>query len=200
MPNMNRGHSRPHVNRKANLSVWRIVLIYAGFASLWILFSDRAVALFFSDAIAITLVSMVKGWLFVAVTSFFLYGLIRRLVDSLERATDSILQSQSALQATLDALPDLLFEVDRDGLIYNYHSHRSDLLAAPPEAFLGKSFANILPPDVAETCFQAMDEADRLGYSTGKIYALQLPQGTRWFELSVSPMTDAEMSAIDTAQ
>lgn len=174
-----------------NLAVWRIVLIYAVFASLWILFSDRTVALLLRDPAAITLVSMLKGWLFVAVTAFILYRLIKRHVETLEQATNAIKQSESTLQATLNALPDLLFEVDHEGLIYNYHSHRSDLLAAPPEAFLGRSFAEILPPGVVEVCFKAMGEAELKGYSAGKIYALNLPQGIRWFELSVAPMTEA---------
>ncbi|MDO8931601.1 MAG: hypothetical protein Q7U97_04340, partial [Rhodocyclaceae bacterium] len=54
-----------------------IVLIYAAFAALWILLSDRAVALLFSDPAQITLASTVKGWLFVVVTSLLLYGLMR---------------------------------------------------------------------------------------------------------------------------
>lgn len=59
-----------------------IVLAYACFASLWILLSDKAVALLFSDPEKITLVSTLKGWLFVAVTSLLLYVLIRRLLKS----------------------------------------------------------------------------------------------------------------------
>jgi len=46
-----------------------------------------------------------------------------------------IAETSSKLRATLNALPDLLFEVGKDGRIYQYHSHRSDLLAAPPEVF-----------------------------------------------------------------
>ena len=95
------------------------------------------------------------------------------------------------LQATLDALPDLLFEVGQDGQIYQYHSHRSDLLAAPPAVFIGKAFAEVLPPDVAVVCAQAIHEAAEKGFSTGMTYALALPQGQRWFEISVSAMDGA---------
>ena len=92
------------------------------------------------------------------------------------------------LQATLDALPDLLFEVGRDGRIYQYHSHRADLLAAAPEVFIGNSFADVLPTDVTDICTQAIQEAAEKGFSTGRTYALALPQGQRWFEISVSAM------------
>ena len=64
----------------------RLVLIYAGFASLWILVSDELVVLMFSDPAAILLASTVKGWLFVAVTSALLYALVYRLLDETRNA------------------------------------------------------------------------------------------------------------------
>ncbi len=58
----------------------RIVLLYAALAGLWILISDKAVSWLFSDPAQIILASTIKGWLFVAVTSLLLYGLIRQLL------------------------------------------------------------------------------------------------------------------------
>ncbi len=171
----------------------RVVLVYAAFASLWILLSDKAVAWLSVEPDTITRVSMIKGWLFVAVTAALLFALIDRLTKSLQTAVATSSQNERALQhskaqlqATLDALPDLLFEVGPDGRIYDYHSHRTDLLAAPPEAFLGKAFAEVLPPEVAQVCSLAIAEAGEKGFSYGRTYALQLPQGERWFDLSVA--------------
>ena len=173
----------------------RIVLVYAAFASLWILLSDKAVAWLFTDPNTMTRVSMVKGWLFVAVTALLLFGLIQRLAAGLQDAIEtysesekSLQQSENQLQAMLDALPDLLFEVGLDGRIYNYHSHRSDLLAAPPDVFLGKTFSDVLPTEVASVISVAIAEAAEKGFSSGRSYALQLQQGERWFDLSVAPM------------
>jgi PAS domain S-box-containing protein len=56
-----------------------VVLVYAVFAALWIMLSDKAVALLFHDPTMITRASTIKGWLFVAVTSVLLFGLMRRL-------------------------------------------------------------------------------------------------------------------------
>ncbi len=180
-------------------SAWPIVLAYAGFASLWILLSDRMLAWLITDVAVMTLASMLKGWLFIGVTSLFLFSLIKRLVEGLNRSTDVVTQrelelreSENRLQATLNALPDLLFEVSQNGRIYRYHSNRNDLLAAPPELFLGKFFADILPTEATKTCFAALREATERGFSTGKTYALALPQGERWFELSVSPLLDGD--------
>lgn len=57
-----------------------VVLVYAVFAALWILLSDKVVQIIFSDPGQIILASMLKGWLFVGVTSMLLYGLMRRWV------------------------------------------------------------------------------------------------------------------------
>jgi|GEM_PF-978778 len=103
-------------------------------------------------------------------------------------AENAMRLSNNLLQATLDAIPDLLFEIDIEGRIFNYHAHRRDLLAAPPEIFLGKTFADILPPEPAQICLAAIREAAEQGWSTGKEYLLHLPHGDFWFELSVAPM------------
>ncbi|MBL8428666.1 MAG: PAS domain-containing protein [Dechloromonas sp.] len=117
--------------------------------------------------------------------------------DTTERkqTDEAIKAARSQLQATLDALPDLLFEVDAEGRIFNYHTHRTDLLAAPPEVFMGKRFADVLPPDAASACQRAIDEAKQNGFSSGVTIRLPLPQGEHWFELSVAPMQVAAQSA-----
>ncbi len=74
-------HSLPD-GQDRTLGIYRIILIYAVFASLWILLSDKVVAWLFNDPAQIILVSIIKGWLFVAITSLLLYGLLRRLPGS----------------------------------------------------------------------------------------------------------------------
>ncbi len=109
-------------------------------------------------------------------------------ITELKLTQEAIKAARSQLQATLNALPDLLFEVDSEGRIFSYHSPRSDLLAAPPEAFLDKRFADVLPQDAADACQHAIDEAAHNGFSYGETYRLALPQGVHWFELSVAPL------------
>ncbi len=102
------------------------------------------------------------------------------------RVKNELLDSKNRLQSILDAIPDLLFDVGLDGRIHDYHSPRADLLAAPPEVFLGKKFSDVLPQDMADVCMSAIAEAHEKGFSIGKRYELQLAQGKFWFELSVS--------------
>lgn len=93
---------------------------------------------------------------------------------------------QSKLAGMLDALPDLLFEVDLDGRYHDYHSSRHELLTAPVEKFIGKTVHEVLPPEAADVAMSALREANETGLSRGKCYELPLPQGPLWFELSIA--------------
>ncbi|MGB7648891.1 MAG: EAL domain-containing protein [Pseudomonas fluorescens] len=88
--------------------------------------------------------------------------------------------------ATLEAIPDLMFEVDSEGRYLDFHSPRKDLLAAPPEQLVGRTITEVLPREAAAVCMSALQEANENGTSTGKQFQLPLAQGTHWFELSVS--------------
>ncbi|TAN65311.1 MAG: PAS domain S-box protein [Methylobacter sp.] len=71
----------PRPKRVSRGRILAVVLIYAMFAAGWILLSDKLVQILFTNPEQIILVSMVKGWLFVAATSLLLYGLIQRMID-----------------------------------------------------------------------------------------------------------------------
>ncbi|MBK5965912.1 hypothetical protein CCR95_17985 [Thiocystis minor] len=70
-------------------AILAVVLAYAAFAGMWILLSDRAVSWLVSVPAQVTLISTLKGWLFVAVTSLLLYVLLRRLPLPCEAAADT---------------------------------------------------------------------------------------------------------------
>ncbi len=115
----------------------------------------------------------------------------RALADStarraLQRSTEELQRSRAQLQAVLDALPDLLFEVDAQQRIVGHHAPRSDLLAVPPERFLGRSFADVLPEPAARACMDALRAAQRDGWAISAPYPIQLGGAEHWFEASMS--------------
>lgn len=112
------------------------------------------------------------------------------LEENVRARTEEIRATKNKLQATLDAIPDPLFEVDLEGRYYDYHSPRTDFLEAPPETLLGKRVADVMPPGAAEICLSALREANETGRSLGRQFELPLSQGNFWFELSVSRKAD----------
>ncbi len=109
-------------------------------------------------------------------------------LEALGQAKQVLEQSLAQLSATLQAVPDLLFEMDLDGRYYSTHSPRTDLLAVPATVFLGKLVSEVMPTEAAEVVLAALKEANELGYSNGQQMMLALPQGHKWFELSVARM------------
>ncbi|MDO5836257.1 MAG: PAS domain S-box protein [Methanobacterium sp.] len=95
-------------------------------------------------------------------------------------------EAHNKLEATLKAIPDLMFEVDDKGIIYDYYAPESDNLYAPPPEFMGKRVSEILPKDASLKVLKAIDEANEKGFCKGVTYSLHLPTGEKRFELSLA--------------
>ncbi len=93
--------------------------------------------------------------------------------------------AQAELQATLNALPDLLFEVTVDGLYRAVHARDVSLLTAPPAYVIDRSVHELMPSQAAQVWTQALVDAQKTGRSNGRQYSLDLWGQTFWFELSV---------------
>ena len=105
--------------------------------------------------------------------------------------TSEILAAQRHLQATISAIPDLMFEVDLDGRYYSTHSPREELLARPSKELLGRTVHDVMPQAQADRVLQALQEAHVKGWSMGAQICLPLDMGERWFELSVARKASA---------
>ncbi|MHB9030023.1 MAG: PAS domain-containing protein [Candidatus Latescibacterota bacterium] len=107
-----------------------------------------------------------------------------------KRAEEALQDAKAHLEATLNALPDLMFEVDLNGTILGYHAPQQDRLSIPPEEFLGRKIPDVLPPKAADVIMNALQKAAGTGMSRGSIYAMEMPDGTEWFELSIASTGD----------
>ncbi len=106
--------------------------------------------------------------------------------------TEEIAASQSKLQATLEAIPDVLLEMGLDGTYHDYHAPRSNTSFPPAEFFLGKKVNDVLPPDAAHAVMLALEEANQQGHSDGREFALQTSKGNFWFEISLTRKRDTQ--------
>lgn len=102
------------------------------------------------------------------------------------RVNQRLRRSQAQLATTLEAVPDLLFELDEDGIYLDVRARRDALLAAPRNELLGRSAFDILPEGAAATLRDALHAACKHGADYGRVILLQLADGNRWFELSVA--------------
>ncbi|HCM26903.1 MAG: hypothetical protein A2Z99_16295 [Treponema sp. GWB1_62_6] len=99
-------------------------------------------------------------------------------------------EAKDKLEATLNALPDLLLEVGSDGGIFDCHSPRTAGSFQADTDLIGKNIAEIHTPDVTSAIFDAMREAEGKGFSVGSQFESAVPSGRRWFAISVSRKPD----------
>jgi PAS domain S-box-containing protein len=109
-----------------------------------------------------------------------------------KKAEEDFKEIHQKMEAILDAIPDLLFEVGIDGHIYNFHSRTKDLPEIYSKNIIGKTFFDILPFEAATLVLSALRESYENGFSTGRQYTIESPTGKHWFELSVAPMKESE--------
>lgn len=103
-----------------------------------------------------------------------------------QKTEDSLQQANANLDATLQAIPDLLFELDEKGQYINLWAQNTALLIAQKEALIGHNITEFLPTDAVRVVMAAIHEAAVNGTSHGHIISLPLKQGEHWFELSTS--------------
>ena len=79
------------------MNPFRIVLIYALFASLWILFSDTVVGFFVHEVSLLNHIQTYKGFFFIGITSFLLFTLIRAKIDQIHSVQKKLQEHEQRL-------------------------------------------------------------------------------------------------------
>ncbi|MBY0453346.1 MAG: EAL domain-containing protein [Burkholderiaceae bacterium] len=101
--------------------------------------------------------------------------------------TSEIQAAEQQLKATIDAIPDLLLEIDSGGRILHMHHQRPEMLLGPVDVVVGSKVADVVSAVAEQTIMQALAESQAHGWSTGHQLQFNLPAlGMTWFELSVA--------------
>ena len=103
----------------------------------------------------------------------------------LQRREAALHASEERNRAILNAIPDLMFLLDRGGTYLDYHVPNDEYLFTPPSEFLGKNLAEVLPPDLAAKFSHRFAQAFQSDQPVFLEYAMQTPQGQRIYEASM---------------
>jgi signal transduction histidine kinase/ActR/RegA family two-component response regulator len=96
-------------------------------------------------------------------------------------------------EALLSASPDLLFQVTASGVYVGYRVADPTRLYVSPERFLGRTFEEVLPPEVALRAREALVRAVESGKPQHYTYELPMETGPCVFEARVLPMKSADL-------
>lgn len=129
----------------------------------------------------------------VAVAQLFIIALLIRLRRNRRRARLALQERESKLSALINSIQDLIFVFDNRGRIVEYHAPNSARLLIPPEAFLGKSYRDVMPSGIVAKVEQAMKKLSDDGLPAFIEYSLEAEDGTRFFSALVSPMQHPQL-------
>ena len=175
----------------------KLVVTYAAFSFLWILLSDKAVEFLFADLDTIVLVSLLKGWLFVAITALLLYFLARRLFTEIQAHASSAREAQTERQRTdqllaaiVDSSSDVIFAKDIAGryLLFNREGGRA--VGSAPESILGEDDYAIQPEEQAAKLRSQDQEVIAQGRLCTFESTLRTVQGERVYSVTKGPLRD----------
>jgi DNA-binding NtrC family response regulator len=103
----------------------------------------------------------------------------------LERREAALHASEERNHAILNAIPDLMFLLSRDGTYLDFHARNPEALLRPPSEFLGKNQSEVLPPELAARFSESFKQVFESNQPVLLEYSLALPQGMNTYEASM---------------
>ncbi len=111
------------------------------------------------------------------------------------RAEDALRHSETRNSAILRAIPDLMFVIDREGRYLDFHARDEKQLFVPPQGFLGRTVAEVMPPEIAEKFTKALERARTSAEPVVIDYELTTGE-SRHFEARLVPADDGRVVSI----
>ncbi|MEE8421882.1 MAG: PAS domain S-box protein, partial [Dehalococcoidia bacterium] len=126
-----------------------------------------------------------------------LSGTLADIRDVTERveSEDALRASEQRFRSLLDAIPDLIFVVKSDGTIVDFHAGDATLYL-PPEEFIGRRIADVMPADVSGPSMTAIEAALRTRDVQVFKYRLPIDGVLRDFEARDIPIGPDEVVVI----
>jgi PAS domain S-box-containing protein len=100
-----------------------------------------------------------------------------------KRAEDALRSSMATNRALLNAIPDLMFRISREGVFVNFKAAKDNNLLMPHGEFLGKHLYDVFPTEVAQPIINCVEQA----LATGEVQILecQIPANNELFDYEV---------------
>src|SRR5258706_944500 len=110
-------------------------------------------------------------------------------VTERKQAENALKDAEARTRALLTAVPDLIFEITKDGTLTGYIPSSKNVPAMQPEQFLGSNIRELFPPTIADQTLFALERA----LETDQLHAFEygMPPGeeVQFFEARVSAVS-----------
>ena len=112
---------------------------------------------------------------------------LARIAIEHHRAQEALRASEARNRAILRAIPDWMFILSADGVFLDYHVKDPQSLLVPPEAFMGRTMRDVLPPAIAERLHAGFARALASGGPEEIEYELGVNSNQRFYQALIVP-------------
>ncbi|RJP55526.1 MAG: PAS domain S-box protein [Anaerolineaceae bacterium] len=106
-----------------------------------------------------------------------------------KQTQDALRSAEARTRAILASIPDMIFEVSKDGVFLDFMASAGITPLMPPDGFIGKNIMELFPPAIAEQTMFSLERA----IATGQLHAFEygLPPGeeVQFFEARIVAVT-----------
>ena len=100
---------------------------------------------------------------------------------------------RSKLQMILDAVPDMYFVLDGEGIVVDFKPSRTIKPAIPLEMFIGKPLSESVPPNIAKEAVEHVRQVLETGQERRMFYDLMVEDGKEHFEARLTHLGGGEV-------
>jgi PAS domain S-box-containing protein len=110
-------------------------------------------------------------------------------ITELKKIEEALKSAESRTRAILESIPDMIFEISKDGVFLDYIPTTEISPLLPPVEFIGKNIGSLFPQNIVDKTLVSLQRA----ISTGQLntFEYEIPNGNenRFFEARISPVT-----------
>jgi len=103
---------------------------------------------------------------------------------------EALRNAESRTRAILESMPDMIFEISKDGVFLDYVASTEITPLVPPSEFIGKSIRQLFPAHIVKQTLFSLERAIATEQLHAFEYELKHEGETRFFEARISAVTD----------
>ncbi len=114
----------------------------------------------------------------------------KQLRDQHRQAQEALAESEAELRALFASMEDVVLVLDREGVYRKIAPTNPDLLVRPREELIGAKLHDFFPVEQEQRYLRIIAEVLESGNSQRIEYELEIEGIIRWFETTITPMTN----------
>lgn len=114
-------------------------------------------------------------------------------ITNRKKTEKALWKSEAENRIINEVNPDILFRINKQGVILDHHAPAHTHFYVSPELFLGKNISEVIPPELAKKIKENVEIACQTGNMTSMEYELTNDGKREYFENRIVPISEDEL-------